>query len=143
MTVKKGDKVKLEYEGKLDSGEVFDSSSHGEHQHLLEFEVGSGQVIPGFDKAVTGMKVGEEKEFKIKPEEAYGQVKEELVRDVPREVLPKEQEPKAGMVLMMQTPQGGMPVKIVKVGDKSVTLDLNHPLAGKNLNFKIKLVEVN
>jgi len=141
MQVKKGDKVKLEYEGKLDSGEVFDSSK--KHGQALEFEVGSGQVIAGFDKGVTGMKKGEEKDIKIKPDDGYGPVRKELEKEIPRDVLPKEQEPKPGMMLLMKSPQGQqMPVQITKVTDKTVMINLNHPLAGKILNFKIKLLEI-
>lgn len=143
MTVKKGDKVKVDYEGRLEDGEVFDSSMHGDHSHPIEFEVGSGQVIKGFDEAVVGMEKGQEKEFEISPEEAYGQHNPDLQRDIPREVLPKDQEPKEGMVLMVGTPDGNQfPAKITGVENEKVTIDLNHPLAGKKLIFKIKVVEV-
>lgn len=141
--VKKGDKVKVDYEGKFENGEVFDSSKHGEHSHPLEFIVGVGMVVPGFDNAVMGMKIGEEKEFTIKPEEGYGERREELKQKVPRTMLPKDQEPKVGMVLMVGTPEGQqMPVKILEVDNENITIDLNHPLAGKTLVFKIKLLSV-
>ncbi|MBS1266823.1 MAG: FKBP-type peptidyl-prolyl cis-trans isomerase [Candidatus Woesearchaeota archaeon] len=141
MAVKKGDKVKVEYTGTLEDGTVFDSSE--KHNQPLEFEVGSGQIIQGLDKAIIGMKKDEEKEVKIKPEQAYGQPNPELVRVVPKEQLPLEKEPKKGMVLIMALPNGQqMPVTITKVSDKEVTLDLNHPLAGKTLNFKVKIIEV-
>ena len=144
MTIKNGDKVKLDYEGKLEDGTVFDSSTHGDHSHPLEFEVGSGQVIKGFDDAVKGMKKGEEKEFEIEPEDAYGPVKKELKKEVPRDMLPKDQEPKPGMGLMMQAPSGQqIPARVAEVHDDKVVLDLNHPLAGKKLIFKIKIVDVN
>ncbi len=144
MAIKKGDKVKVEYEGKLDSGKVFDSSKHDDHSHPLEFEVGSGKVIKGFDDAVVGMDKGEEKEFSIKPEEAYGERKEQLRQEVPRTAFPEGQEPKEGMMLMLKSPQGQQfPAKIMAVSDDKITLDLNHPLAGENLNFKIKVLEVN
>lgn len=143
MKVKKGDKVKIDYEGKFDSGEVFDSSMHGNHSHPLEFVVGQGMVIKGFDDAVLDMTEDEEKEFSIEPNEAYGERREELKQKVPRNVLPKEQEPKAGMTLVVGTPDGHqIPVQIVDVDKDNVTLDLNHPLAGKRLHFKIKLVEI-
>lgn len=143
MKAEKGSNVKLEYEGKLENGEIFDSSSHGDHSHPLEFKVGDGEVIPGFDSAVEGMEIGEEKEFTIKPEEAYGEYNPELTRKIEREMLPPDQEPKEGMMLAMQTPDGRQfPVKISKVDDKEVTVDFNHPLAGKTLIFKIKLLEV-
>ncbi len=143
MSIKKGDKVKVEYEGKLESGEVFDSSKHGDHSHPLEFTVGAGQVVPGFDKAVVGMEKDGEKEFKITPDEGYGQPNPEMTKEIPRNVLPKEQEPKEGMTLVMGTPDGHqIPAKIKSVGKDTVTIDLNHPLAGKNMIFKIKVIEV-
>ncbi len=141
MSVEKGNKVKVEYEGKLEDGTVFDSSEkHGGKP--LEFEVGTGQVIPGFENAVVGMEKGEEKEVTIKPEEAYGEPRDDLIKKVPKEQLPKEQEPKEGMVLMVGLPNGAqIPAKIVGIDDKEVSLDLNHPLAGKTLIFKIKVVD--
>lgn len=144
MAIKQGDKVSVEYEGKLDSGEVFDSSKHGDHSHPIEFVVGEHRVIKGFEEAVVGINEGEEKEISIKPEEAYGERKEELVREFDRKEIPLQQEPKAGMVLGFNMPQGGQfPATITKVTDDKITFDLNHPLAGKKLNFKIKVVKVN
>ena len=141
MVVKKGDKIKVEYEGTLDDGTVFDSSTHGDHSHPIEFEVGSGQVIPGFDKAVIGLKKGEEKTIKLKPSEAYGQPKPEMIKKLPKDKLPPEV--KKGMMLGMQIPNGPtIPARVTEVGDKEVTLDLNHPLAGKVLNFKLKVIEI-
>lgn len=143
MEVKTGNTVTVEYEGKFESGEVFDSSQHGEHHHPLTFVVGAKQVIPGFDSAVLGMKDGEEKEVTIKPEEAYGEKRDDLEKEIPRNVLPKEQEPKAGMTLLMGTPDGRQfPVQIKKVGEENITIDLNHPMAGKTLIFKIKIVKI-
>ncbi|MBS3141349.1 peptidylprolyl isomerase [Candidatus Woesearchaeota archaeon] len=142
--VKKGDKIKVDYEGKLDSGEIFDTSKHGEHSHPLEFEVGSGLVIKGFDESVIGMKVGEEKDITIKPEEAYGFHNESLLRKIPKAQIPLKEEPKIGMMLILGTPDGQkFPVRIAEVTSDEVTLDLNHPLAGKTLHFKIKLLEIN
>ena len=144
MEIKKGSKVSIDYEGRFEDGNVFDSSKHGEHSHPLEFTVGEGMVIPGFDKAVLGMKEGEEKEFTLEKDEAYGDYKEEMKKEVPKEALPKEQEPKEGMVLVMSTPEGHqIPAKIAEVKDKSIVIDLNHPLAGKKLIFKIKVVKIN
>lgn len=143
MVIKKGDKVTVEYEGKLEDGTVFDTSSHGDHTHPLEFEVGSGQVIKGFDQAVIGMKEGEKKEFSIKSKDAYGDHDPKLKRDVPRSLVSSDQELKPGMTLMMNAPTGQqMPAKILAVDDKKITVDLNHPLAGKKLNFKIKIIDV-
>ena len=139
MAVKKGDKIKVEYTGTLDDGLVFDSST--KHGQPLEFEVGSGQIIKGFDDAVQGMEVGQEKEITLPPPAAYGDVNPELVKNVPKEQLPKDKEITAGMVLGVQLPNGmQFPAKIVEVRDKDVSIDLNHPLAGKTLHFKIKIV---
>lgn len=144
MVAKKGDKVKVDYTGKLEDGQIFDTSKHGEHSHPIEFEVGEGKVIKGFDEAVVGMEVGDEKTITIKPEEAYGQHNPKLLKKVPKEKLPKEQEPKVGMMLFLGTPDGKkFPAKITEVTDNEVTIDLNHPLAGKVLKFEIKLVEIN
>ncbi len=141
MEVKEGYKVKVEYTGKFDNGEVFDSSK--EHGRPLEFQVGARMVIPGFEKAVLGMKEGDSKEITIKPEEGYGQRNDKLVQKIPRDQLPKDREPKKGMGLMMTTPQGmQVPVTITEVTDTDVTLDLNHPLAGKTLHFEIKILGV-
>ena len=139
--VKKGDKIKVEYEGSLDDGTVFDSSD--KHDAPLEFTAGSGQLIKGFDEAVIGMKKGEEKVVKIPPEEAYGTHNPELVKDLPRDCFPKEQEIKPGMIFMMKTEDGRqIPLRISKVTDDKITVDLNPPLAGKTLTFKIKIVAI-
>ncbi len=138
---KDGSTVKVHYTGTLEDGTVFDSSE--KHGNPLEFKVGAGQVIKGFEEAVRGMKEGEEKNIKIAPEEAYGHPRQELMQKVPREQLPKEQEPKKGMMLAVKLPNGyQMPARISDVTDTDITIDLNHPLAGKTLNFKIKLMEI-
>ena len=140
MAIKKGDKVKIEYTGTLDDGTVFDTS---EGKAPLEFEAGTGKVIKGFDNAILGMKKGEEKNVKIESKNAYGDNNPELKKKIPRDQLPQDQEPKPGMVLVVKTQNGQQfPAKIAEVADKEITLDLNHPLAGKNLNFKIKIVDV-
>lgn len=140
MPVKIGDKVKVEYTGTLEDGTVFDTS---EGKQPLEFEAGSGQIVKGFDNAVIGMEKGEEKEIRLEPAEAYGDVNPELVKKVPRENLPPGQEPKQGMMLLIKTPEGRQfPAKIAEVTDKDVSIDLNHPLAGKTLNFKFKVVDI-
>ena len=140
-TIKKGDKVKISYTGKLEDGNVFDSS---EDRAPLSFEVGANQVIPGFDKAVEGMKKDEEKTFTLKVDEAYGPIKEELVQEFPRDKLPDKPEPKEGMMLIMQAPTGQqIPAKIIEVNDGTVKIDINHPLAGKALTFEIKVVGIN
>ena len=140
MPVKKGDIVKVDYEGKLEDGTVFDASAN--HGKPLEFEAGAGLVIKGFDNAILGMKKGEEKEINIPCAQAYGDVRPEMIKKVPRDQLPKEHEPKPGMMLIMGTPEGNqIPCKIVAVTDTEVSIDLNHPLAGKNLIFKVKVLE--
>ena len=141
MKVQKGKKVKGEYEGKLESGEVFDSSE--KHGKPLEFVAGEGQMIKGFDEAVLSMQVGEERVITLQPNQAYGPLNADLHRTVPRDQLPKDQEPTVGGMLVIGTPEGQQfPAKISKVTDTEVTLDLNHPLAGKTLIFKIKVVGI-
>ena len=142
MTIKKGDKIAIDYEGKFETGEIFDSSKHGSHSHPLEFVVGAGEVIKGMDEAVIEMKVGDEKEIVIESEDAYGSYDSNLKKEIPRSALPQDQEPKTGMTLLLGTPQGNQfPAKIVRVNNENVTLDLNHPLAGKTLHFKIKILK--
>ena len=139
--VKEGNKITVEYTGRLEDGTVFDSSE--KHGEPLQFTVGEGKIIKGFDQAVVGMKVGEEKEVKIPPEEAYGEYNPELVKDLPQNVFPEDQEVKAGMIFMMSLPDGRqVPVKISKVENDQVTVDLNPPLAGKTLVFTIKIVSI-
>ncbi len=142
VVVKKGNRIKVEYEGRLEDGTVFDSTAK-HNGKLLEFIAGEGNVISGFDDAVIGMKENEEKEFTLEPEEAYGEKKEELKQKIPRQALPKEQEPRVGMMLMIGSPDGRQfPVEITAVDAESITVDMNHPLAGKTLIFKIKVKEI-
>ncbi len=137
---KRGDTVKINYTGTFDDGTVFDSS---EKREPIEFTIGQGKVIKGFDDAVVGMTVGEEKEIKVTPADGYGEHDENLVREFQKDKLPKDPAPDAGMVLSLRSPDGQtILAKIDKVDDDKVFLDFNHPLAGKNLNFKLKLVEV-
>lgn len=137
---KPGDSVKIHYSGTLDDGTPFDSSVG---RDPLEFELGSGQVIPGFDRAVEGMSVGEQKTVNIPPEEAYGPHREQMVQEVPRTALPDDLEPKEGMALRAQQPDGRViDLTVTAVGDDSITVDGNHPLAGQALNFTIELVAI-
>ncbi|MBW2971878.1 peptidylprolyl isomerase [Candidatus Woesearchaeota archaeon] len=139
-TVKDGDVCCVHYTGKLESGEVFDSSKGREP---LEFVVGSGQLIKGFDTAVVGMKKGDKKTVLLNPAEAYGDRDDRRVQQVQRSMLPKEPEPQPGMMLTISTPTGQMfPAKIDKVEKDVVTIDFNHPLAGKKLNFEIEVVDI-
>lgn len=143
MKISQGNTVTLEYEGRFEDGVVFDSSKHGDHTHPLVFAVGAGEVIEGFDKAVEGMDVGEEKEFEIEPGEGYGEYNEDYKKEIPRDVLPKDQDPEVGMTLVMSSPEGQQfPGKIIEVDENKIIIDLNHPLAGKKLIFKIKIVDV-
>jgi len=138
---KKGDKVTLEYTGLLSDGTVFDASS--KHDKPLQFEVGGGRVIPGFDKAVTGMKLGEEKKFTIPPTEAYGEANPKLIKKVSRKEIPQDRVPEVGMSLVMGTPEGRqMQALITEVTPEFIMLDLNHPLAGKALTFQIKVIKI-
>ncbi|HWR33657.1 MAG TPA: peptidylprolyl isomerase [Chitinophagaceae bacterium] len=138
--VKSGDKVKVHYHGKLTSGETFDSS---EGRAPLEFEVGSGMVIKGFDDGVTGMAVGDKKTINIAYNEAYGPRNPEMVIEMPRERFPKDMELEIGMQLGMSDQNGQQfQVTIVEIKEDVVMLDANHPLAGQDLIFDLELVEI-
>jgi peptidylprolyl isomerase len=138
--VKKGDTVKIHYHGKLTDGTTFDSS---EGRDPLEFEVGSGQVIPGFDQGVTGMAVGEKKTIHIPADEAYGQKQEDMIMEFPKDRFPEDMVPEVGMQLNMSNGQGqNFPVVIVEVRESVVVLDANHPLAGEDLVFDLELVDI-
>lgn len=140
QSVKKGDKVKIHYTGRIKDGKVFDSSIEREP---IEFEIGSGRVIPGVDKGVIGMKPGDKKEVTVPPQEGYGEYEQKLLIDVPVEKIPKDITPEVGMRLQMVNNMGQpLPVLVTEVNDESVKLDANHPLAGKDLVFNIELVEV-
>lgn len=138
MAAAQGDVVHIHYTGRLDDGTVFDSS---EGREPLEFVLGSGQVIPGFDDAVTGMEVGESKTVTIPAHRAYGVKRDELILDFPRSELPAGIEPQVGQHLQMSTPDGqAFQVEVVGASPEGVVLDANHPLAGKDLTFDIELV---
>ena len=139
-TVAKGSHIKVDYTGTLDDGTVFDTSSG---KAPLEFTVGDGHVIKGFDDGVIGMKVGEEKKIHILAVDAYGEHDETHMRKVPRKMLPADLDPKPGMHMAVQAPNGAQfPVVIAEANAEEVTIDFNHPLAGKALNFTVKIVEV-
>lgn len=139
-TANKGNTVKIHYTGKLQDGTVFDSSRDREP---LEFKVGEGKLISGFENAVDGMEEGEEKSVTLKPEEAYGQPREELVAEFNKSDFPDHINPQEGMMLQLKNEnQQPMNVQVTDVSDEKVTLDGNHPLAGKDLTFDIELVEV-
>ncbi len=137
--IEAGTTVKVHYKGTLTDGTVFDSS---EGRDPLSFEIGSGQVIPGFDAAVAAMEVGQTNTIAIECADAYGEPREEMIGRVPRAELPEDLEPEVDMVLAMHSPDGEMPVRIIEVADDTVTLDANHPLAGQDLAFELTLVEI-
>ncbi len=140
MAAKTNDKVKVHYKGTLSNGEVFDSS---EGRDPLEFTLGSGQVIPGFDKGIQGMEINESKTILIPSTEAYGQVREDLIQEVDKKDLPQEINPEVGLKLVSQTPDGKqIPLIVTEIKEESIIVDANHPLAGKDLTFKVTLVGI-
>lgn len=138
--VKVGDTVRIHYTGTLDDGTMFDSS---EGRAPLEFTVGTGQIIPGLDRALQGMEIGDRKVVDVPAEEAYGPVDPNARQAVPRDQIPADIPLEEGAQLQVQT-QGGqvLPVTVAEVSEETVVLDANHPLAGKDLSFAIELVEI-
>jgi len=137
---KKGDSVKVNFIGKLEDGSVFANTADSEP---LEFKLGEGKIIPGIETAVEGMNVGDSKSVKVPPEQAYGQRREELVEEVSRDKFPKDVEPKVGQKFEVPQQQGQpMAVTVVDTSEQTVTLDGNHPLAGRDLTFDLQLLEV-
>lgn len=140
MSVEDGDTVRVHYTGTLQDGTEFDSS-HG--RDPLEFTVGEGEVIQGFEEMVLGLDEGESTEATLPPEEAYGERSEERLIEVEADQLPDDIEPEIGMQLEIETPQGGRArVRITEIGDDVVTLDGNHPLAGRELTFELEVVDI-
>ena len=141
MPVKDGDKVKVHYKGTLDDGSIFDAS---EGKDPLEFKIGEGLIIHGFEKCVLGMEKGEKKSIKIACEDAYGPIRPEAMAEIPRKELPEGMEPQIGQVLQMGKEEGGdmFVAQIINITEDKVIIDANHPLAGKDLTFEIELVEI-
>lgn len=145
---KDGDKVKVHYTGRLENGDIFDSSECVEDEcgcetGPLEFTIGEGEVIPGFEKGVIGMSVGESKTLNIPVEDGYGDRHDEMVAVVEREHMPADLTPEVGMRLEVTQEDGQQfPVVITEITDTHITLDANHPLAGRDLTFDIRLVEI-
>ena len=134
------DKVKVHYKGSLQDGTVFDSS---EERQPLEFVIGHGTVIPGFEKGVIGMCEGDTKVISIEAEDTYGAYRDDLVGVIDRSRIPDDIDLEIGMVLQVRSPEGGVTnVTVSRITDTNVTLDLNHPLAGKELLFEVRLLEV-
>ena len=136
--MKPGSKVKVKYTGTLNDGSVFDSS---EGREPLEFIIGNGEVIAGFENGIKDMKLNEEKTIKINAKEAYGERDERMVVSIPRDNFPPDVQ--AGGTLIMKGPEGQrIPAVVKEVKDNAVLVDLNHPLAGKELTFKVKVVAI-
>jgi peptidylprolyl isomerase len=137
---KEGDRVKINFVGKLEDGSVFANTADSEP---LEFKLGENEIIPGIENAVEGMNVGESKTVNVDPEQAYGQRRDELVEEVSRDVFPDNVEPQLGQ--RFEVPQqAGRPmvVRVIDVSEQTVTLDGNHPLAGRDLTFELELLEI-
>lgn len=140
MKVKQGDTVRVHYTGKLSDGRVFDTS---DERDPLEFTLGEGNIIPGFEKTVEGMEVGEEKTEEIPCDQAYGQHHDDLVFEIDRNQIPDDIKLEVGLQLQMSRADGKtVPVTIAGVDDETVKLDANHPLAGQDLTFTIRLEEI-
>lgn len=140
IEAKTGDTVQVHYTGKLQDGTVFDTS---EERDPLQFKLGEGKIIPGFENAIVGMKKGESKSFNIRPENGYGEYNDELIFEVERNRLPDDVSPEVGMYLESVQDDGRrVPVKITDIEEEKIKLDANHPLAGHELIFEVKLVDV-
>lgn len=138
--VKEGSKVKILLEGKLEDGTVFDKR---DKNRPIEFIVGEGKLLPKIEDAIKGMKTGEKKSIKLKAKEAFGERKEELIKDIPKAAIKMDKEPQAGDNLLLRTPDGrAFPATIVKVGKETFKIDINHPLAGKNVTITIEVLAV-
>ena len=139
--IQKGNKVSVHYVGTLEDGTKFDSSH--DRGETLDFEVGSGQMIKGFDDAVTGMLAGEKKTINISPEDAYGEINPAAVQEVSLSAFPPDTQLQEGLTVFGENQEGNKIVaKVVSLSEENVTLDFNHPLAGKSLNFEIEIVTV-
>lgn len=137
---KRNDQVKVHYTGKLADGTVFDSSDGKEP---LEFTIGSGQVLPGFEEAVEGMSPGESRTATVPAEKAYGDRRDDMMVEVERSRLPDNVQPEVGQRLQITQPDGKtFPVRVTEVAESKVTLDANHPLAGQEVTFDIELIEI-
>ncbi len=140
-TAKQGNSVKVHYHGTLSDGTVFDSTYE---ESPMDFTLGEGEIIPGFEEAVEGMDEGEKKSVTVEPDRAYGEYNDKGVVQVPRENLPEDIQPEEGMMLQLNTPEDQVVyVTVTEMDEENVTLDANHPLAGKTLNFDIELIQIN
>lgn len=140
MVAKQGDTIRVHYTGKLEDGTVFDSSLR---RDPMEFTLGAGEVIPGFEQAVVGMNPGESKTFEVTAEQAFGSYREELVQEIDRDLVSPDLHLEIGQQLALRQPQGpSVRVTVTEISESSVTLDANHPLAGRDLSFDVQLVEI-
>ncbi len=140
MSAQKGNKVKVHYTGRLNDGNVFDSSVN---RQPLEFKLGEGQMIPGFEQAVLGLQEGEKVTATIPANDAYGERRNDLIFNVPRTNVPENIDPRVGQKLSIKQPDGQMiPVTVTDANEEAIVLDANHPLAGKDLIFDIEVVEI-
>ncbi len=136
----KGDKIKVHYRGTLDDGTVFDDTHEREP---IEFVLGQGKVIPGFEEAVVGMEPGDKKTVNLSTDQAYGERRDELVQDIPEDELAEDFDPEVGEHIEIHQEQGPpIPAQVVESDDQGLTVDANHPLAGKDLTFEIELLEI-
>ncbi len=139
MRIENGSKVSLEYTLSVDGG-VIDSS---EGTEPLRYTHGKQQIIPGLEKELTGLMAGDEKSVTVAARDGYGEFDPQALREIPRSLLPRDLQPEIGMTLAVRGPQGqAMPVQITAVDPDTITVDLNHPLAGKTLHFEVKIVSV-
>lgn len=137
---KSGDTVRVHYSGRLQDGQEFDSS---EGREPLEFTIGTGQIVPGVEEAVVGMNLGDERTVTVAADDAYGQRRDDMVQQIERSMLPEGMEPQIGMRLAAEGPGGSsLMLTVVDLDETSITVDANHPLAGHDLTFDLKLVEI-
>lgn len=139
MSVSEGSQVELECTGSLEDGTIVISTQ--QEGKPFAFKVGENQILPAFEEQIMGMSEGEEKSFTLEPAKAYGDHNPALIQDIGRDGMPEDVQ--EGMMVAMQSPQGQqIPAQVVEVTDEKISLDLNHPLAGKTLNFQVKLTSV-
>jgi len=138
--VKENNTIKVNYTGKLSNGQIFDTS---EGKEPIEFILGQGRLIPGFEKGLIDMKLNEKKTIEIAKDQAYGDVNDNLIQEINKADLPQDMEPKVGMGLVSKSPDGKeINLMVVEVKDESIVIDGNHPLAGHDLIFDVEVVEI-
>ena len=138
--VKENNTIKVNYTGKLSNGQIFDTS---EGKEPIEFILGQGRLIPGFEKGLIDMKLNEKKTIEIAKDQAYGDVNDNLIQEINKAELPQDMEPKVGMGLVSKSPDGKeINLMVVEVKDESIVIDGNHPLAGHDLIFDVEVVEI-